>query len=357
MLFVIEAKSQIPAPQMKLYLNIQDTTILDNGDSLIIYYPPNYSSFIMPYDTTVEYFSKYDRQYYNRWVHRWPVYDNDGNYLIFELNHGPFLCKNSYRPEGFAQPFHLEDTMAIVGVAAKIAGNDWDAVELKVDESSRFRLYDKEFNQLDVDCYNFYVLDPVTGDGGGVSYYNPLVNKHGYLFNYVHYLTDFYIAADEYYTDVPLNNSKPWYGFCRSVSIFDTIWQDTLIGSQEPYSPYLKKDGEWRRFADDTVYQFIQKTFIEFLPITYHPHQVSSLEEISDESFSIFPNPAKEEITIESSYDIERIEISNTLGVTQKSLKVKGNKIVVPISDLEKGTYLVSIRTSEGNHTKKIVKE
>ncbi|MBQ0113146.1 MAG: T9SS type A sorting domain-containing protein, partial [Bacteroidales bacterium] len=53
----------------------------------------------------------------------------------------------------------------------------------------------------------------------------------------------------------------------------------------------------------------------------------------------------------------ERIEISNTLGVAQKNLKVKGKKVTIPISDLEKGTYLVSIKTSEGNHTKKIVKE
>ncbi|MCQ2327390.1 MAG: T9SS type A sorting domain-containing protein, partial [Bacteroidales bacterium] len=60
---------------------------------------------------------------------------------------------------------------------------------------------------------------------------------------------------------------------------------------------------------------------------------------------------------IESPYEIERIEISNTLGVAQKSLKVKGKKVTIPISDLKKGTYLVSIRTSEGNHTKKIVKE
>ncbi|MBQ0113278.1 MAG: T9SS type A sorting domain-containing protein [Bacteroidales bacterium] len=38
-------------------------------------------------------------------------------------------------------------------------------------------------------------------------------------------------------------------------------------------------------------------------------------------------------------------------------MSVKGKKVIVPISDLEKGTYLVSIRTSDGNHTKKIVKE
>ncbi|MCQ2326831.1 MAG: S8 family serine peptidase [Bacteroidales bacterium] len=114
--------------------------------------------------------------------------------------------------------------------------------------------------------------------------------------------------------------------------------------------------------------------FFKGLELSYHPIVLDVEDEIIDDDIevenkmtitlnnveneiTISPNPAKEEITIESSYEIERIEISNTLGITQKSLNVKGNKIIIPISDLEKGTYLVSIRTSDGNYTKKIVKE
>ena len=87
--------------------------------------------------------------------------------------------------------------------------------------------------------------------------------------------------------------------------------------------------------------------------------QNSALNEIQERErqINVFPNPAKDKITIESATELESIEIKNILGITQKSLKVKGSKVIVPISDLEKGTYLVSIRTSEGNHTKKIVKE
>ncbi|MBQ0111833.1 MAG: T9SS type A sorting domain-containing protein, partial [Bacteroidales bacterium] len=87
--------------------------------------------------------------------------------------------------------------------------------------------------------------------------------------------------------------------------------------------------------------------------------QNSALNEIQEreKQINVFPNPAKDKITIESATELESIEIKNILGITQQSLKVKGNKVTIPISDLEKGTYLVSIRTSEGNHTKKIVKE
>ncbi|MBQ0112363.1 MAG: T9SS type A sorting domain-containing protein, partial [Bacteroidales bacterium] len=87
--------------------------------------------------------------------------------------------------------------------------------------------------------------------------------------------------------------------------------------------------------------------------------QNTALNEIQEreKQINIFPNPAKDKITIESATELESIEIKNILGITQKSLKVKGKKVTIPISDLEKGTYLVSIRTSEGNHTKKIVKE
>ncbi|MCQ2326668.1 MAG: T9SS type A sorting domain-containing protein [Bacteroidales bacterium] len=87
--------------------------------------------------------------------------------------------------------------------------------------------------------------------------------------------------------------------------------------------------------------------------------QNSALNEIQEreKQINVFPNPAKDKITIESATELESIEIKNILGIAQKSLKVKGKKVTIPISDLEKGTYLVSIRTSEGNYTKKIVKE
>ncbi|MCQ2326087.1 MAG: T9SS type A sorting domain-containing protein [Bacteroidales bacterium] len=87
--------------------------------------------------------------------------------------------------------------------------------------------------------------------------------------------------------------------------------------------------------------------------------QNSALNDIQEreKQINVFPNPAKDKITIESATELESIEIKNILGITQKSLNVKRNKVTVPISDLEKGTYLVSIRTSDGNHTKKIVKE
>ena len=83
---------------------------------------------------------------------------------------------------------------------------------------------------------------------------------------------------------------------------------------------------------------------------------LDDINQLSDRII-LYPNPTQNELNIESPYEIERITISDIIGVTKKSLNVKGNKIVVPISDLEKGTYLVSIRSSEGNHTKKIVKE
>ncbi|MBQ0112311.1 MAG: T9SS type A sorting domain-containing protein, partial [Bacteroidales bacterium] len=83
---------------------------------------------------------------------------------------------------------------------------------------------------------------------------------------------------------------------------------------------------------------------------------LDDINQLSDRII-LYPNPTQNELNIESPYEIERITISDIIGVTKKSLKVKGNKVTVPISDLEKGTYLVSIKTSDGNHTKKIVKE
>ncbi|MCQ2326732.1 MAG: T9SS type A sorting domain-containing protein [Bacteroidales bacterium] len=362
LLSVFNAKAQMST------FNINDTFYLDyhNYDTLYLYQnpdldhdpvfnvngcfmddqvppPPMYND-----PTNVRYSNRYQAEYANP-----PIYDpNDEDICLttppFQFGSGQFVIGfNDYRVEAFGQPFHLDDSAYIVGVASRVGGYGYigDCWQY------HFRLFtdDRFSEQVAVSVNPIYVQ-------GGVSapmkawFFVSDIDKVDDKFR----LKDFIITADEPTTG-PANLIFP-----HTCSIFDTVWQDTLIGCQAQYSPYMKKDGVWKTFAEDTIYQFWQKMCIEWYPIIYSPRiesNDSGLEELTQESFSIFPNPAKEEITIESPYEIERIEISNTLGVAQKSLKVKGKKVTVTISDLEKGTYLVSIKTSEGNHTKKIVKE
>ena len=349
-----------------------DTIILDysNYDTLYLYHNPdlahddtfNVNGCFMNYQvppppkyndpTNVRYLNSY--QNYTHPSEQDPVTGEWGIPYTFNFSNGQsMLGRNNYYPEGFGQPFHLEDSVYIIGVAARVGGvgTAYESPNLL------FRLFDNELStEIATSTYPISVTASPVYDTTPLKawFFVPLTGEPLKVDERFR-LKDFVIAADEGGAGQPCI-----YLYQHTCSIFDTVWQDTLIGCQAQYSPYIKKGGEWKTFAEDTIYFFWQKMCIEWFPIIYSPRMESNdsgLEELTQESFSIFPNPAKEEITIESPYEIERIEISNTLGITQKSLKVKGNKITVPISDLEKGTYLVSIRTSDGNHTKKIVKE
>jgi polyhydroxybutyrate depolymerase len=75
----------------------------------------------------------------------------------------------------------------------------------------------------------------------------------------------------------------------------------------------------------------------------------------TEKSILIFPNPSSHLIQIEKAESLEIIEINlyNTLGVNQK---INLSDQTIDLNHLNTGTYLLSIKTSEGIITKKIVK-
>lgn len=60
-------------------------------------------------------------------------------------------------------------------------------------------------------------------------------------------------------------------------------------------------------------------------------------------SFSIFPNPVNNSLTIENLNNAERIEISNLCGEIVKSLTNKSSSVTVNLSDLKSGMYFVTV--------------
>lgn len=68
---------------------------------------------------------------------------------------------------------------------------------------------------------------------------------------------------------------------------------------------------------------------------------------------SIYPNPATEEINIQSSLDIHSVRILDLQG--KELIQTKGDKVT--ISSLSTGIYLIEITTAKGIGTKKFIKE
>ena len=74
-----------------------------------------------------------------------------------------------------------------------------------------------------------------------------------------------------------------------------------------------------------------------------------------DRYSNIYPNPAKDIVTVQSSFKVKEIEIHNALG--QVVLRKEGNQNIetIEVNSLEKGTYIVRIKTQRGFANKKLV--
>jgi hypothetical protein len=85
---------------------------------------------------------------------------------------------------------------------------------------------------------------------------------------------------------------------------------------------------------------------------------VESISESSVNNMQVYPNPAKNQITIECSNEIDQngtITIVNLIGKTVHSEPFISNKQTLNIENLNNGIYFVTIKTKEGTTTQKVV--
>ncbi len=84
---------------------------------------------------------------------------------------------------------------------------------------------------------------------------------------------------------------------------------------------------------------------------------IISKNNIQPFKISIFPNPTTNSLVINGEQICE-VQVHNSIGqiVKQFSNKTK-NELVINVSDLKSGIYLISVFTSKGNYTQKIFKE
>lgn len=89
------------------------------------------------------------------------------------------------------------------------------------------------------------------------------------------------------------------------------------------------------------------------IPSFFNP---TSIENIPEISFNIFPNPAENRITISADTKtlIEVVNIYNQLG--QKVLQEKNIENTIDISDLTKGIYIVELISGNSSFRKKMIK-
>jgi len=86
---------------------------------------------------------------------------------------------------------------------------------------------------------------------------------------------------------------------------------------------------------------------------------VSGIDEILDNSISIYPNPVKEELFITSENKVEKIEICDLAGRVVSGVfntPLQNGGATINVSSLPQGVYFVKIYTDKGVVTKRVIK-
>jgi hypothetical protein len=78
------------------------------------------------------------------------------------------------------------------------------------------------------------------------------------------------------------------------------------------------------------------------------------IEETNDNLFRIYPNPASNMVTIESTVAFTRIRVFGNSGQIVLNEQIKALNYQIDVSQLEKGIYFISLETENGNLIRKL---
>jgi len=127
------------------------------------------------------------------------------------------------------------------------------------------------------------------------------------------------------------------------------VWLDFApkAGYEFSATPTATINGILAEFQD--VYEGIAYFILRFIAT-----DPSSINEVLANSISIYPNPTKGEIRIESGeLRVEKVEILDITG----RIVLTSHETTLNISQLSAGTYFVKLKTDKGELTKKVIKE
>ena len=127
------------------------------------------------------------------------------------------------------------------------------------------------------------------------------------------------------------------------------VWSSTSVDAQSSSIILVGYDSPACYTSDSHI--------LTGLPIRCLKDETVSLNEnLNQQPMIVYPNPAKNIITIESNQNFE-IEIFSIEGQKIKSFKLMNNKTDIDVLDLASGVYIINAMTDKGIVTYKFIKE
>ncbi|MDR1846621.1 MAG: T9SS type A sorting domain-containing protein, partial [Bacteroidales bacterium] len=257
---------------------------------------------------------------------------------------GWVIGQNTYGITKYAQHWHFDSTVYVCGMAIYHIGEGFGI-------TAGYKGYILDSNLDSLGITNLY--------GHDMYQQQAIIDPFGYnmyFFGTAIPVQDFYLAADNGVMNT--GNTSPRF-YLASGGVSDTCIKHWYWNQQGYYdtlpnglilcyfddSPYFMKNGQWVRFADDSVYELYKYMRIDILPIlmvlsdtiiiTPPPEDSCRCENCGcdtcppccdtcdgalrqidlDNSCKIYPNPAKNELFIQSDFKVITLEIYNNLGV------------------------------------------
>jgi photosystem II stability/assembly factor-like uncharacterized protein len=164
-------------------------------------------------------------------------------------------------------------------------------------------------------------------------------------FPFYEQLYDFHIEKDQPYTFYACG----WYGKLFKSFDYGTSWKEL----DSPVSNTTSLNSIF--FINDHVGWAVGQNGI-IIKTTNGGELVGTIDLEVESVFSISPNPATDEITIDlnGNPQIDKIEIYNDQG---QQIKTMGFTHTIDISEFSPGTYFVMISTDQKNYSSKIIKK
>ena len=162
-------------------------------------------------------------------------------------------------------------------------------------------------------------------------------------------------------------------GELKSIRLAHNNHHITLVGNfgmtaQTVNAPF-QHTGSWYEFFTGTTYQVSASTMpISLQPGEYRLYsdtQLPAFQELatdvedpfqSSARIRIYPNPACEQIYIESPEDIFSLKLYNLDGQLVKQQNVYERNVAFPLNQLPQGMYILQINTRQNSHSEKILK-
>jgi uncharacterized protein (TIGR02145 family) len=138
-------------------------------------------------------------------------------------------------------------------------------------------------------------------------------------------------------------------GFYESLSQMAFVWSSTSVDAQSSSIILVGYDSPACYTSESHI--------LTGLPIRCLKDETASINEnLNQQPILVYPNIAKNVITIESKQNLE-IDIFNVEGQKIKSFKLMNNKTDIDVLDLASGVYIINALTDKGIVTYKFIKE